>query len=144
MRIIYLSAPLHRAIIAQIFCQNHTDMRLKMRLQPSPKTTERRAMRILAASAGLSIVVFSVFFIYLNAGSKKNAYAENESSVSTASDNILNFAAMPVPGGVKLFWRTSSEVDNDYFTIEHSADGVNFEAIDNIDASGNSQQAIQY
>jgi len=119
-------------------------MRLKMRLQPSPKTTERRAMRILATSAVLSIVVFSVFFIYLNLDSKKNAYAESESTVSTASDNILNFAAMPVSGGVKLLWRTSAEVDNDYFTIERSNDGVNFEAIDNIDGSGNTQQAIQY
>lgn len=119
-------------------------MRLKMRLQPTPKTRERRAIRILAASAGLSIAVFSIFFIYLNVDSKKNVYAENDSPVVTFSDNILNFTGAAAPEGVKLYWRTSSEVNNDYFTLERSTDGLNFEALDNVDGSGNTQQAVQY
>jgi hypothetical protein len=119
-------------------------MRLKMRLQPTPKTRERRALRIIALSAGLSIVVFSVFFIYLNMDGRKNAQAETDSPVSSVIDNILNFTGTAVPEGVKLNWHTSSEVNNDYFTIEHSADGLNFEALDNVDGSGNSDRTIQY
>ena len=102
-------------------------------------------MRVLAASAGLSIIVFSVFFIYLNVDNKKNAYAEGNPPAAEVSDNhMLNFTAAPIPGGVKLYWSTASEVDNDYFTLERSCDGLNFEAVDNIDGSGNTSQPVQY
>jgi hypothetical protein len=122
-------------------------MRLKMRLQPTPKVKERRALRILVASAAFSLLFFAVTFIYLNMDSRKSAYAENESPVApdkVSADNIINFTAASVPQGIKVTWSTSKETDNDYFTLEHSKDGVNFEALDNIDGSGNTEQAIQY
>ena len=120
---------------------------MKMRIQPTPKVRERRALRILVASTGLSIAVFSVFFIYLNMENKKTAYAKSAALVvpdKISIDNIINFTANPVPQGVKITWSTSTENNNDYFTLEHSTDGVNFEALDNIDGSGNTQQTIQY
>jgi Secretion system C-terminal sorting domain len=122
-------------------------MRLKMRLQPTPKVKERRAMRIILVSAGLSILFFAITFIYLNLDGKKEALAKTDSpSVPeiVSSDNIINFTASTVPQGVKITWSTSIETNNDYFTLEHSHDGVNFEALDNIDGSGNSEQTIQY
>ena len=122
-------------------------MRLKMRLRPSPEVRERRALRVIAASAGLSTLFFAVVFIYLNVDSKKSAYAQNETPSLPANisvDNIINFTAGFVPKGVKISWSTSTETDNDYFTLEHSTDGTNFEALDNIDASGNSKKEVQY
>ena len=115
-----------------------------MRIQPSPKMKERRAMRIIIATAGLSTLVFSISFLYLNIESKTNAYAENTSSSLPLMDNILNFNGVIIPEGVRLNWCTSEEVNNDYFTLERSTDGINFEAVDNIDGAGNTKQPVQY
>ena len=48
--------------------------------------------------------------------------------------------------GIKktLQWTTASEINNNYFTIEHSKDGLNFEALATIKASGNSDTKINY
>lgn len=39
--------------------------------------------------------------------------------------------------GVILNWRTMSEINNDYFTVEHSADGFHFEEVFQMKAAGN-------
>ncbi len=44
----------------------------------------------------------------------------------------------------KLSWTTESEINNDYFTIERSADAINFEPIAMVDGSGNSSIIINY
>ena len=43
-----------------------------------------------------------------------------------------------------LTWATATEKDNDYFSIEKSADGLNFIPIGRINGAGNSQQIIKY
>lgn len=68
---------------------------------------------------------------------------------STTTNNPLPieltyFEATEKGSQVDLNWETASEIDNDYFTIERSADGVNFEAIDKVLGAGNSSQAIDY
>lgn len=47
-------------------------------------------------------------------------------------------------GAVNLDWATSTETNNDYFTIERSADGDAWEAIGEMDAVGNSQTIQSY
>lgn len=53
---------------------------------------------------------------------------------ATAIDNNL----------VQLDWQTASEINNDYFTLERSSDGIEFLPIENIDGAGNSTQVISY
>jgi hypothetical protein len=43
-----------------------------------------------------------------------------------------------------LIWATASETDNDYFDVEYSADGTNFEKIGQVDAIGNSTETTPY
>lgn len=43
-----------------------------------------------------------------------------------------------------LKWETSSERDNDYFTIEKSFDGIHFEDLKKVDGAGNSTEKNQY
>lgn len=43
-----------------------------------------------------------------------------------------------------LHWTTATEVNNSYFTLEHSSDGRNFSIIEIIPSSGNSTFAISY
>ncbi len=45
---------------------------------------------------------------------------------------------------VNLNWQTSSEMNTDYFTVEKSANGDNFEPIGEVAASGNSSNANTY
>jgi hypothetical protein len=41
-------------------------------------------------------------------------------------------------------WATASEMDNDYFTVERSADGSSFESIATIPGAGNSHSLLTY
>lgn len=43
-----------------------------------------------------------------------------------------------------IYWTTSSETDNDFFTLQRSFDGLVFEDIATIDGAGNSISAINY
>ncbi|AZQ65257.1 hypothetical protein EI427_23880 [Flammeovirga pectinis] len=45
---------------------------------------------------------------------------------------------------VELEWETAQEINNDYFTIERSIDGRNFELIKKIDGQGNSNTVTNY
>lgn len=45
---------------------------------------------------------------------------------------------------VDLNWETASEINNDYFTIERSSDGVNFESLSTTKGAGNSTNKIKY
>lgn len=45
---------------------------------------------------------------------------------------------------VLLKWSTASELNNDYFEVQRSVDGENFEVIDIIKAAGNSAQTNHY
>ena len=41
-------------------------------------------------------------------------------------------------------WASSSETNNDFYTIEKSTDAINFNVLDYIDGAGNSNQIINY
>lgn len=45
---------------------------------------------------------------------------------------------------VDLTWATASEINNDYFNIERSQDGKNWETIDRVEGAGNSNQKLNY
>jgi Secretion system C-terminal sorting domain len=43
-----------------------------------------------------------------------------------------------------LYWATASEIDNDYFTIERSADAINWNELFEVDGAGSSPSRIDY
>lgn len=45
---------------------------------------------------------------------------------------------------VNLNWETVSEINNNYFSIEKSSDGINFQSIGKINGAGNSNNVKQY
>jgi hypothetical protein len=58
---------------------------------------------------------------------------------------LLDFQATIVTyDAVRLSWLTATEKDNQYFIVERSADGVEFEKVAQIQAAGNSKHIIQY
>jgi len=57
---------------------------------------------------------------------------------------LLSFTAVPNKNKVDLNWVTASEINNDYFNIERSVDGINFETVNTTDGAGNSTSIINY
>jgi hypothetical protein len=45
---------------------------------------------------------------------------------------------------VLLEWETASEINNDYFTIEKSHDGLNYDEIGNIEGNGTTNNTFNY
>lgn len=56
----------------------------------------------------------------------------------------LSFTGKQINQYVYLFWETVTEINNDYFTIERSVNGMDFEAIGVIPGSGNSNLTVAY
>ncbi len=68
---------------------------------------------------------------------------------SVSSENplpieLLSFTAVPKNSKVDLRWSTASEQNNDHFTVERSADAMNFQALLQVPGAGNSQQIVNY
>lgn len=57
---------------------------------------------------------------------------------------LLYFNPYYEDGKVKFEWVTASEDDNDYFTIERSIDGINYESIIYVDGAGVSENINKY
>ncbi len=57
---------------------------------------------------------------------------------------LISFNAEPIGNDVQLDWVTAMELDNDYFTLERSKDGVNFAEVAQIDGAGLSLNDIAY
>jgi hypothetical protein len=55
---------------------------------------------------------------------------------------LLSFTATAIENEVELSWKTATEINNDYFTIQRSADGLEFTDIARI-SSGNNGNIIQ-
>ncbi|MEH0157246.1 hypothetical protein V6R21_24245 [Limibacter armeniacum] len=57
---------------------------------------------------------------------------------------LIFFSAKKQTNSILLIWATASEENNDYFEIQRSTDGVNFEIIGSVEGYGNSQARIDY
>lgn len=58
---------------------------------------------------------------------------------------LLSFQArLNEQNQVRLTWETRSEINSDYFIIERSKNGTDFEEIGQIDAAGESNETLQY
>jgi len=58
---------------------------------------------------------------------------------------LFSFTAIAVDNAlVKLNWQTATEIDNDYFSIEHSAEGYHWKELARMKGAGNSSQLLWY
>ncbi len=57
---------------------------------------------------------------------------------------LVNFTAKANGKQVDLEWQTASEINNEFFTIERSIDGLNFEIVTIIEGAGNSTALLDY
>ncbi len=66
------------------------------------------------------------------------------SSIIVLPVDLLSFTARCNNSHIDLSWTTSSETNNDYFTIEQSEDGADWESIGTVRSSGNSSANQNY
>ncbi len=64
--------------------------------------------------------------------------------VSALPVELISFEGQVINSKVVLDWSTAQEINNDYFEIQRSMDGRNFETIGSINGSGNSDVKISY
>ena len=57
---------------------------------------------------------------------------------------LLYFSSESQQSKVILTWATATEINNDYFTIEKSTDGITYIEVDRVDGHGNSEEEITY
>lgn len=58
--------------------------------------------------------------------------------------NLVSFKAKDLDNGTQLDWVTASEINNEKFEIEHSADGIKFSRIGTVDGSGTTSEEKSY
>lgn len=57
---------------------------------------------------------------------------------------LLSFAANCRDGKALIQWSTASEINNDFFTIEKTYDGIHFEFVAKVKGAGNSNTVLNY
>ncbi|MCB9196498.1 MAG: T9SS type A sorting domain-containing protein [Flavobacteriales bacterium] len=57
---------------------------------------------------------------------------------------LTNFEAQVVDEIIAINWNTQSEINNDFFTLEKSTDGVNYGLFKTVPGNGNSNTPIEY
>ncbi|MFT6502071.1 MAG: hypothetical protein ACJASQ_002196 [Crocinitomicaceae bacterium] len=116
------------------------------------------AVTIANGSNFNGIIVANNGAIVLNTGVKLNGKAlSTTGAITTANANIIStICSFPLPiellsftaesknAHVELNWFTANEINNDYFDVERSFDGINFTSIDKINGAGNSTQVLSY
>lgn len=58
--------------------------------------------------------------------------------------SLQSFSANCINGMIQIDWSTSSEINNDYFIIEHSADGILFNQLLRVNGAGNTNTQHNY
>jgi hypothetical protein len=95
-------------------------------------------------------------------GSGKQCHSDGQTDIPTVSGGVVQcsagigpidgtfpidlifFTANPNQNQVELTWTTATEENNEFFTIERSQDGQNWEEIATIPGAGNSNELLQY
>lgn len=87
---------------------------------------------------GSDITTLSDGTTYTNSGSNTAV------PVSTLPISLISFNGFATENNVQLTWTTATEENNNYFTLERSTDGTQFEIIGTINGAGNSTNQLDY
>ena len=79
-----------------------------------------------------------------NSGAIGNSIPIPYSSYSPLPVKMLSFSVERMEQEIKINWKTASEVNNSFFTVERSNDAITFSEIATINGAGNSTQVNAY
>lgn len=77
-------------------------------------------------------------------GASNQYYVCPPSALLSLPVTLTRYTSLCDEDNVELLWTTSTEINNDFYSIERSVDGVNFEEVDRVKGAGNSNQIVNY
>jgi len=85
------------------------------------------------------------FYKPTNSGGQEGFVAKFENDyILPLPIELQNFSCENSAEGINVYWRTATETNNDFFTIEKTYDGNNFEKLVTVKGAGNSASAKSY
>jgi hypothetical protein len=87
---------------------------------------------------------FLVFRNGLTLANLNNNFYIGTSGVTPLPVELLSFDAIPGNNSVQLKWITSSEINNDYFEVERTTNGIDYTVVVHAKGAGNSNYVIEY
>lgn len=114
--------------LGQLILTRYTGTEWEAFLEPNNGTLlDGSAAHVAGVTTGFSIVGAAVL-----------------SSSITLPVELLQFSVQKTGASVELLWSTSSEINNDFFSIEKSIDGEVFSPIGVVDGKGNTSTTTNY
>ena len=118
----------------------HTNYKLLYRAGTSGAWTEAATANSISGTK----IIFASYNFNNNADDGYYTIGTMNYTVSPLPIELLSFDAIMNDKHVDITWATATEINNDYYTIEKSKDGINFETASIVDAAGNSLSLINY
>jgi len=108
-------------------------------------TTDENGVGIFEFSGTLDANSEGSYTFYVQDPATGNVEETTNSVACTVTAiELLTFDGRVETEGNQLYWTTATEIDNDFFTLERSLDGVNFQPIADIDGAGTSSVELDY
>ncbi len=83
-------------------------------------------------------------YIQFTTNSFSELWVHSSKNGSALPVELIAFDAFLVNNKVMIEWTTASEINNDYFTVQRSMDGNNFEDVVEMEGAGNSNVLLEY
>lgn len=100
---------------------------------------------VIFSVAAAGVVAGQKYLVAMDGNAGSNChFAISGTNIIPLPIELTMFNARLNVNYVDLIWATATETNNDYFTVERSSDGINFEPIANIKGAGNSLQEKKY
>lgn len=74
----------------------------------------------------------------------RDLYNYQQSMLAALPIELAYFQATPENNQVQLKWETISEINNDYFLVERSPDGIHYDVVQRVAGAGNSKNTLEY
>ncbi|MBI3519616.1 MAG: T9SS type A sorting domain-containing protein [Bacteroidetes bacterium] len=97
-----------------------------------------------ASSISGSKIIFASYNFNNNGDDGYYTIGTKNYTTSPLPIELISFDAIMNGNNVDITWATATESNNDYYTIEKSKNGIDFEALSKVDAAGNSLSIINY
>lgn len=114
-------------------------MGMKGKQRQQQKMSIRTVLLIGTVSFFFGIITILLVFLFNIGGVKDMLAAPKDGEVE-----LLAYEVEAQQEGVEIFWATGSELNNDYFRIERSLSGRDYEAVGQLMGAGTSRTARKY
>ena len=134
----------------------HVHLRWDDKSKVSPVPTERDNLRVLQwdgtskwKNRGNTLLSGDESYGTFRSSTSANLSQQYFTLGSTSQSNqlpveLISFTADAQEQTVQLVWETATEINNDYFEVQRSVDGINFKKIGEVAGNGNTVEVIRY